>query len=87
MESILCQINKISETSQAQFLYCINIQNAMKAKILNVTDIYLLSNPLFLEAGQMTSFTCDYEPNSLRVKMTLESWQHYCYFYTDWQVY
>ncbi len=28
----------------------------MKAKILNVTDIYLLSNPLFLEAGQNDKF-------------------------------
>ncbi len=28
----------------------------MKAKILNVTDIDLLSNPLFLEAGQNDKF-------------------------------
>ncbi len=56
----------------------------MKAKILNVMDEYLQSNPLFCRGGvKMVIFTWDSEPNCKGVKMTSERWQHHNVTFTQ----
>ncbi len=58
-----------------------------KAKILNVMDEYLLSNPLFCRGGSKCQDSepdyADSEPNYKGVKMASERWQHHNAIFTQ----
>ncbi len=49
----------------------------MKAKILNIVDEYLPSNPLFCRGGSKWQFSAKIQSQIKGVKMALERWPHY----------